>query len=174
MFKDKEDRVCGNCTKCCDGFLYANIRGIEMGNRPGVDVDIEKIHNPKPCFFVITESGCSDYKNRPENPCKSFKCMWLKNKDMPEDLKPVLSKSITIKSNYLGIDYLSIIEAGQKLDSKVLEWHIKYCLRNNLNLTWNINGEVQWMGSEEFNEMMLKKYPYHSNHTDQFNSFSNK
>ena len=42
-----------DCTKCCESFLQATIRGHKMGEWEGKDV-----HNPKPCPFVIKDKGC--------------------------------------------------------------------------------------------------------------------
>jgi hypothetical protein len=72
------DRKCGTCTKCCEGYLIANIRGNPIGNG-------------KPCIFVEIGKGCKDYENRPQEPCKSFECGWITIDEMPEEFKPSMS-----------------------------------------------------------------------------------
>ena len=59
-------RQCGTCTKCCEGHLVGTINGKEM--YPG-----------KPCYLLQIGKGCSDYENRPEEPCKAFNCQWITN-----------------------------------------------------------------------------------------------
>ena len=61
-------RECGTCTKCCDG--TTSVGGDIFGHIYG---------NGKPCHFLnLTEKKCGIYKDRPNDPCKTYKCMWLK------------------------------------------------------------------------------------------------
>jgi len=73
-------RSCGTCTKCCDGYAYADVYGHIMGF--GV-----------PCHFVKSGEGCGIYENRP-NFCKTFSCNWLVNDEIPEELKPNITGSM--------------------------------------------------------------------------------
>jgi hypothetical protein len=56
-----------------------------------------------------------------------------------------------------GILYMQVIEAGSVLESRVLSWLIQYALRSKYNFLWSINGEKNWIGNVEFNELMLKE-----------------
>lgn len=119
----------------------------------------ENPHKPIPCIFVNIEIGCKDYYNRPEDPCKKFKCQWITNEDIPENLKPNLSMALPIKGKTQNnnIDYLMLVEAGDKIDPAALSWYIGYALSNNINFAWKVNGFFKWMGSPEFRLDMEKE-----------------
>src|SRR5260370_37002724 len=61
--KSEDERTCGSCTACCDGWLQIEVRGHRI--RPG-----------KPCPFSV-EHRCSIYSERPQHPCREFVCGWL-------------------------------------------------------------------------------------------------
>ena len=130
-------RECNGCTACCDGWLSGEV--YKKPFYPGCK-----------CHFV-TDLGCSIYKKRPKDPCKTFNCEWLVNEDIPSWMKPNLSNIIiTYKTSKLGIKYMNVIECGVKLDSSVLSWLIKYCLNKNINLFYKINGGNNYIGSNDF------------------------
>jgi len=52
-----------------------------------------------------------------------------------------------------------LLEAGRKLDSEVLSWAISDALANGKNIAWRVLGNIFWIGSEEFNNMMDEDYP---------------
>jgi len=63
----------------------------------------------------------------------------------PNDINAILSgKEIN------GIPYLSLIEAGERLDSKVLSWVIQFTIKNKINFYWQIDGGVNYIGVPEF------------------------
>ena len=138
-----EGRSCDGCTKCCEGYLEANIHGHE-------------VTLGKPCFFVEIGKGCTDYENRPDVPCKSFQCEWLINSDIPDQFKPSNSHVIFTNEEKDGIEYLKLTEAGTKLDSEVLTWSLEYIIDNDKNLAWNIYGNSYWLGDDDFDNMMNK------------------
>jgi hypothetical protein len=135
-------RECGNCTKCCEGWLSGQALG-------------HKFYGGRPCHFISTGKGCTVYAQRPKDPCMVFKCEWLNNSNIPEWFKPNEINAIVKISQVNGIEYLSVIEAGIFLQSKVLSWLIQYALTNELNFAWQVEGEFNWLGSEEFNLAML-------------------
>jgi hypothetical protein len=132
-------RECGTCTKCCDGWLTATIRGHDMF--PG-----------KPCFFVEQGIGCKDYENRPEDPCKTYSCFWLKNEEMPDHFKPELSGVILNFNTAEGIPYLVMNPAPEKPSPELLSWTFIHVINNDYNFKWRLNKEYQWnwIGSTEF------------------------
>lgn len=140
-----DKRSCGSCTKCCDGWLTGEV----MGHRffPG-----------RPCHFVASGKGCSIYSKRPVDPCISFKCSWLKNQDIPEWMKPDQINAIICDKEINGIPYISVVEAGSILDSRVLSWIISYVLKNQLNLSWEADGGTSYIGNSDFIEQMDKKF----------------
>jgi hypothetical protein len=151
-----EGRSCGDCTKCCEGFLKADIT-LKDGT-PTVSMGME---GPKRtiCRFVEEGVGCKAYEVRPDNPCRIFKCDWLTNPDMPESFKPSRSNAIFTTRTVHGVEYTKLIEAGRKLDSEVLSWAFEYYMAQGSNFSWNVLENIFWLGSEEFNIMMDKDYP---------------
>lgn len=140
-----EKRTCGECTACCDGWLTTNIKGNEV--YPG-----------KPCPFSIYGKGCSDYKNRPKDPCVSFQCEWLAHPEAyPDYLRPDRSKAIFVMRKIEGIDYLSVSEAGQNLQAEILTHLVKTALSNGFNFSWQVNGGTHWYGSSEFHAAMERQ-----------------
>jgi hypothetical protein len=137
----KAKRSCGDCTRCCEGWLHADIHGREM-------------MLGKPCHFVTLGKGCTIYKERPEL-CKDFQCEWLRNDDLPEWYKPDLSSLIvrTLKLDQKDKDpiyYLEVMECGKTIDAKHLNWIVTYCLNNGYNLRYQIEGGWNLLGSKEF------------------------
>jgi hypothetical protein len=147
-YKEKEIKVskeCGTCTKCCEGWLtHPDIRGHSM--YPG-----------KTCFFLEINKGCRDYENRPENPCKNFKCGWLTIDDMPEEFKPEKSGVImhVVKEN--NITFCSLTKAPNDPNADFLSWAISFVASKGLNLFWSINNKSFWIGSPEFCDTMEKQ-----------------
>ena len=65
-------------------------------------------------------------------------------------MKPDDVNAILVWRNRDGFDYLEINEAGEKLRSEVLSWAVMYCLQNNFNLQYSIDGGINRIGSTEF------------------------
>lgn len=139
-------RQCGNCTKCCEGYLAGNAYG-------------KPFYPGRPCHFISIGKGCSIYAKRPKDPCVSYQCVWLSNSDVPEWMKPdVINTIITLrKFPDRPIEYWDVIEAGEKLDARVLSWLIMHALSNGINLRWMIDGGAQWIGSQEFLDAMQEQ-----------------
>lgn len=136
-------RTCGDCTKCCEGWLMTEV----LGN---------KMYGGQPCPFVIPNKGCGIYAKRPKDPCQVYKCGWLTDENIPEWMKPSLTNAIVDYKMTDGVPYLNVTEAGQMLDSRVLTWLIKYAIANKMNFTWEIAGGRHWFGSPEFDTVMNK------------------
>jgi len=141
--KFENNRNCNGCTKCCDGWLSSNIYGYDMSIG-------------KPCHFVKSD-GCSIYNERPQNPCKIFKCEWLINLEIPEWLYPKKSNVIITKKYISNICYLDIIEAGKKLSVETLNWILLMSINNQINVLYQINGGKNWIGSKDFCELIKEK-----------------
>jgi len=114
-----------------------------------------KFYPGKPCYFIEIGKGCSIYEERPQEPCVSYKCLWVSNEDLPEWMKPNEINTIIDVRFINGIEYLEVTEAGSALSTKVLSWLVQYSIKNNLNLFWEVDGERNWIGSPEFNWAML-------------------
>jgi hypothetical protein len=137
-------RECGTCTKCCEGWLEGEALG-------------QKFYPGKPCGFVTIGKGCNFYALRPKDPCVSYNCGWITNTDLPEWIKPDQVDTIVNYSSIDEIPFIRAVDAGQPIKSKTLSWLIQYALNNHMNLVWEIEGEVKWIGSSEFNQAMTNK-----------------
>jgi hypothetical protein len=131
------ERSCGTCTKCCEGWLSANIRGHKM--YPG-----------KPCFFVEIGKGCTDYDNRPVIPCKIFNCEWIKNIKIPEEFKPKNIGFIIQKKYLKKSEYYSLVPASQKINILNIEKIFSWFKQNNINFFYINNNEKYFTGDKEF------------------------
>ena len=140
------NRSCGDCTACCEGYL------------PG-QAGVHSFYPGRKCFYLSDGVGCSIYKDRPEDPCKLYKCEWLNdNKNIPEWLKPNLSKVIITKRIIGNMEYFDMIEAGQKMDSNILSWFFfKYIDGTFPNICYKISGGSNYFGSKDFIERMNTK-----------------
>lgn len=133
-------RSCGDCTKCCEGYLEGQALG-------------HNFYRGKPCHFIAIGQGCSVYAKRPKDPCQTYKCAWLIDENIPEWMKPSeINAIIDYKNTSNGVPYVRITEAGEMLSSQVLTWVIQTALANNFNLYWTVNGGPNWFGSPEFVE----------------------
>jgi len=148
----KLKRECGNCTMCCQGWLPGKAHG-------------HSFYSGKPCHFVDC-NGCSIYEYRPESPCKSYNCSWLVDDFFPQWFKPNESKIICnwikwkeIKSNGCVIEdsyYLSVIECGEKIDSKYYNWLILKQHEDKFNLFCMVDGGAVYLGENDFIQFMTK------------------
>lgn len=133
------NRICGDCTKCCEGPLIGNAHG-------------KTFYPGKPCHYLGC-NGCSIYPNRPKDPCQDYRCVWLDNKELPEWMQPHMSGVIISRIPYKNTFYWAINEAGHKMDAAVLSWLIVYALNNKINIRYQIDGGWTKIG---FNEEFLK------------------
>ena len=139
-----EKRQCGSCTKCCEGYLSGEAQG-------------KSFYPGKPCHFIAIGKGCSIYAKRPIDPCVTYKCQWLTNSEIPEWMKPSDIDAIIDMRDIEGISYINLVEAGNPMQARVLNWLFKYILENGLNACWQINGGLNWVGNPEFNALMEKQ-----------------
>lgn len=84
--------------------------------------------------------------------CRAFKCAWLSDHRIPEWLKPEISDAILSFTTIDGIPYLSLLEAGKKMDSKVLSWVFLFAIENLYNLAYQVDGGMNTMGTKEFRD----------------------
>jgi len=133
-------RQCGNCTKCCEGWLEGTIYG-------------KKMYPGKPCHFK-KHNGCSIYNDRPDEPCKSFNCEWLMEKEIPEWMKPEYSNVILSGKQKNGISFVLATEAGSDMRVEVLNWLLNFMIDKKVNLMYQVKGGWNWIGSPEFVDYM--------------------
>jgi hypothetical protein len=68
----------------------------------------------------------------------------------PEWMKPDLVNVIINQVKYKDIEYYILVEAGTRLDVRVLSWTIQWALNNSKNLLYYIDDGMNRIGSEEF------------------------
>jgi hypothetical protein len=134
-------RECGDCTACCEGWLSGVVNDREF--YPGM-----------PCHFKGC-NGCSIYEDRPESPCKTYSCEWLKNNNVPEWMKPSKSGVIITGKDWTHPDgskqvFLEILEMGKKIDSTVLNWLFRTYLRTQVPMKIQIGGGFNLYGNQAF------------------------
>lgn len=132
-------RSCDGCTKCCDGWLWGEAHG-------------HKFYKGRPCHF-IGPNGCTIYDKRPESPCRTFRCEWLINEDIPAWMKPDKINAIIVKRTEDNKEYYEINEAGSTLDVRVLSWFMMEMFKENAtvkSIKWEIEGgwNQVWMGNK--------------------------
>lgn len=126
-------KSCGTCQKCCDGTYVGVINGHLMGNG-------------KPCFY-LTKDGCGIYEDRPELPCKIFKCLWLEYEDVPDYMKPEVSNVLTdIRSISDGERYMLLENQDDEYPAKVLIYAMNFCKERDMPLVYKYNGSFVFLG----------------------------
>ena len=144
----KASRSCEGCTKCCEGWLSATINGEDM--YPG-----------KPCKSVDLGVGCTIYKTRPEDPCKTFECIWRATDYVPEKFKPSETGQILAAQKLYGIDYLGMAYAGEEIDPEFLSWFVTFAVGRQLNVEWSVDGVLYALGSPAFMEARQRREAEH-------------
>lgn len=118
-------RHCGECTACCEGWLSSEV----VNMKPGV-----------PCQHR-TDSGCAIYENRPENPCKKFRCAWLDTEALDESMRPDKSGAIVRYKPWKSWKTLAVIPIGQKVPDDTLMRLLDYAKETGLPCVWNERAE---------------------------------
>jgi len=143
-------RQCGECTKCCEGYLHGES---DLIMRDGKTFKL----GGTPCPILQIGVGCGEYENRPQNPCRGFQCEWLRQPDVyPEEMRPDRVGAIFSLQDVEGVQYLRVTEAGKVLDAEVLSHAVKITLLNRYNLYWEVNGKIHWFGNKDFVQIMNK------------------
>lgn len=136
-------RQCDGCTACCEGWLSGEAYGHKFW--PG-----------RKCDFCLSR-GCEIYEKRPQEPCVSYRCAWLRG-DTPAWLKPSECGAILTWRTIGKHDYLDVVEAGRRLDPVILSWLLLAYANGQLkNIRWMLNGGLNFVGSLEFVELMTAK-----------------
>jgi hypothetical protein len=136
------NRSCAGCTKCCEGELSLEVRGIKVSYAP--------------CPFVKINEGCGIYSDpdiRNDSVCSLYKCDYLTNEKVPEEFKPSLSNFIIeTYEDYEtpGEVYLRVIQTGWEANEDVIKWAENY--GGNLVIrTWDHgNRKLRFLGTPEF------------------------
>src|SRR5258708_23210102 len=128
--KRPNERNCGPCTACCDGWLQIEVRGHKI--RPG-----------KPCPFSV-EHQCSISSERPQHPCREFICGWLvASSPLPDWMRPDKSDLIMLAANFVwhGLPVDVVVAAGERPKKKGFDILGKFKSDRRRILLYQINYE---------------------------------
>jgi hypothetical protein len=94
----------------------------------------------KPCAHC-TVQGCAIYENRPEIPCRKFKCAWLADGDViPENMRPDQCGAIVMfDRKWNGWSIVKAVAVGDLIPEETLEWLMAYARENKIPLLWQEN-----------------------------------
>lgn len=138
-------RSCNGCTKCCEGYLVAEIYGFKMSPTDGG------------CRF-LARSGCGIYPVR-EPLCKYFQCDWKENYTIEECMKPNLSNVIILTKNIEEYIYYRLIVAGTPIKEYVFDWADEQAKKGKHIVGYNNDGKfVVFSANQRFKELMQKLY----------------
>lgn len=106
IVRNRNMRKCDECTACCEGWLRAE----SLDMRPG-----------KACKHKIA-GGCAIYPDRPEEPCKTFRCGWLSEPDLlDEELRPDKCGAILLSDRpAAGYEVWRLVPVGQAVSQETL------------------------------------------------------
>ena len=72
-------------------------------------------------------------------------------------MKPENINALVDYTSIDNIPYIRVTEAGEVLHSKVISWLIIHALNKNLNLSWQVEGGQNYIGSAEFLQAMQNR-----------------
>jgi hypothetical protein len=142
METSNNTRECNGCTACCEGWLTGEVNGHKFS--PSV-----------PCYYK-TSAGCSIYKDRPQEPCKSFSCDWIINESFPEWMKPTESGTLSFirpfpKKDGSVMSYRTVVET-RPMATEVLFFYMRQFLADNIPLRIQLNGNWHFFGPQDWVE----------------------
>ena len=110
MAKKPTPRECQPCTACCDGWLTTTVNGHIV--RPG-----------QPCRHS-TGVGCGIFSTRPENPCRSFFCGWIReDSPLPDWMRPSECGAIVfLWYEWRGEMVINAVPVGRAIPQRTLDW----------------------------------------------------
>lgn len=136
----RRDRICGDCTACCEGWLSGEAYG-------------HKFYPGMPCHYLGV-GRCSIYKDRPNEPCKSYRCQWLDNAEYPEWLRPDRSGVLFTYREQNGVEWIEARETGKGMTVQALNWIIFNLITKNRNVHYQIDGGWNYVGKTDFCAVM--------------------
>jgi hypothetical protein len=109
--------------------------------------------------FVEIGKGCGVYDERPEVPCKTFRCQYLVDESVPEEMKPSRSNVIlTIEEVLPNVEYIIAHEAEGSLEGDNLKWVSSLYDEYSVNVTWKEDGVWQYKGDAIFTAHAIDKW----------------
>lgn len=136
------NRQCGECTKCCEGWLAATVYDHLMGKG-------------SPCFYL--DGHCTIYEDRPDV-CRKYSCSWRTEDIFPMWMKPSIVGVIITKIPRIGTGpYYEVTEAGNKMSADVLNYLVQWAIRTGTDLHYELSGQYYSIGTEQFKSEMRNK-----------------
>lgn len=117
------NRQCGECTACCQGWLFAESLNLKPGS---------------PCVHC-TAQGCGIYENRPQDPCIDFVCGWLQaDSPLPEEMRPDRSGVIVLFGrHWQDWDVITAVPAGERIPQEALQWLTEHASQTRVPLVFS-------------------------------------
>lgn len=139
-----DQRHCGTCTACCDGWLKGTIYGHEM--KPGTR-----------CHFV-GDGGCTIYERRPLAPCRQFVCGWAApNSPFPEWFKPTTNGVIILPIKWRNQRAYRLAFAGRDPNAAMLDWMKEFSRQTGTPFFYEESGETLGYGPRAFLEDIMHR-----------------
>ena len=112
MISSMKQRSCQPCTACCEGWLSS--RYIDMSPW-------------RPCQHC-TGKGCAIYAQRPQDPCRSFSCAWVRTgSELDDALRPDLCGAILLEDrSFQGWKVMIATPTGWKIPDDTLQALMQY------------------------------------------------
>jgi hypothetical protein len=110
-------------------------------------------------MFVKSGKGCGVYADRPKDPCRDFRCQYLVDETVPEEMKPSNSNVIlTVEEIVPGLEYIIALEAGGSLEGDNLKWVRSLYDKYSVNVAWKEDGVWHYHGDAIFTANAIKKW----------------
>ncbi len=141
-----DQRRCGPCTACCDGWLRIEVYGHDVA--PG-----------KPCPFS-TGASCSIYERRPVDPCQQFACGWLvAGSPLPEWMRPDTCGFVLLPAKFLwrGVPVDVAVPSAATSSEATLRWLLDFTVKNRRLILYQVDGEWFAFGPPAFQAEMSER-----------------
>ncbi len=144
IYVETAGRSCDGCTKCCEGWLVANIYGFEMNPTDGA------------CKF-LAKHGCGIYPIR-EPLCKNFQCDWKENTRIPLNMKPDISGVIIMSKRKNNFIYQTMVVAGE-VKEYVYDWAKEQAEMGKNIIGYTNQGKFAiFSNNKEFKNFIMNEY----------------
>lgn len=93
-----------------------------------------------PCAHC-TVQGCAIYDERPEKPCRVFRCAWLGGGEaIPEDMRPDRCGAIIMfDREWNGWNIVKAVPTGASIPEETMEWLKAYAREKKIPLLFQEN-----------------------------------
>ncbi|MBP8019085.1 MAG: hypothetical protein KAY82_03525 [Hylemonella sp.] len=142
-----QHRECGECTACCQGWVYGDIH---FRN------EIHEMKTGCACHF-LRSGKCSIYEDRPETPCRQFKCGWLtRESPFPAEFRPDKLGVLIVLHVWRGRRSWILTTAGRDPSDELMEFMRDYTRATGEPHLIKRPGKLLCYGSPLFQQDMLE------------------